>query len=119
MHQARTATEDLELGGRRIAENDKVVMWYPSANRDPELLEDPDRFDVTRPRPKHLSFGAGRHFCLGNQLARLELRISLEETLRRLPGLELDGPVVKKPNDSFHWMVGMPVTFTPGPREDR
>jgi cytochrome P450 len=114
MHQARTAVRDLELGGQSIAENDKLVLWYPSANRDPALNQDPDRFDVTRARPKHMSFGAGRHFCVGNQLARLELRICLEETLRRLPELMLAGPVVKKPNNSFHWMVAMPVSFPPG-----
>jgi cytochrome P450 len=114
MHQARTATCDLEIHGVQIAENDKVVMWYPSANRDRAQNDDPDRFDVARARPKHMSFGAGRHFCLGNQLARLELKACFEETLRRLPDVELAGPVVKKPNDSFHWMVAMPVRFTPG-----
>jgi cytochrome P450 len=119
MHQARTATRDLVLGGVRIAENDKVVLWYPSANRDPALNHDPDRFDVARPRAKHMSFGAGRHFCLGNQLARLELKVCIEETLRRLPALELAGPVVKKPNNSFHWMVSMPVSFPAGRRESR
>jgi cytochrome P450 len=64
-----------------------------------------------------MSFGAGRHFCLGNQLARLELRISLEETLRRIEGIERAGPVVKKASNSFHWMVSMPIRFEPGPRE--
>jgi cytochrome P450 len=117
LHQARTATRDLEIGGVPIAENDKVVMWYASANRDPGQNEDPDRFDVSRPRVRHMSFGAGRHFCLGSQLARLELKVCFEETLRRLPGLALAGPVVKKPNNSFHWMVSMPVTFPPGRRE--
>ncbi|MEA2172166.1 MAG: hypothetical protein QOF76_5466, partial [Solirubrobacteraceae bacterium] len=113
LHQARTATRDVEVGGVAIAENEKLVMWYPSANRDPELNPgDPDRFDVSRPRPKHMSFGAGRHFCLGNQLARIELAIALEETLLRLPALELAGPVVKKPNNSFHWMVAMPVAWS-------
>jgi cytochrome P450 len=117
LHQARTATRDLEIGGVPIAENDKVVMWYASANRDPAQNDDPDRFDVSRPRVRHMSFGAGRHFCLGSQLARLELKVCFEETLRRLPGLALAGPVVKKPNNSFHWMVSMPVTFPRGGRE--
>lgn len=117
LHQARTATRDLEIRGVAIAENDKVVLWYPSANRDAAQNPDPDRFDVTRPRVKHMSFGAGRHFCLGNQLARLELRVAFEEALRRLPGLELAGTVVKKPNSSFHWMVAMSVTFAPAARE--
>jgi cytochrome P450 len=116
MHQARTATRDVEVGGVQIAENEKVALWYPSANRDPALNGNPDRFDVSRPRAKHMSFGAGRHFCLGNQLARLELKICFEESLRRLPELELAGPVVKKPNNSFHWMVAMPVSFPAGAR---
>jgi cytochrome P450 len=117
MHQARTATRDLEIRGVPIAENDKVVMWYISANRDPALNDDPDRFDVSRPRVKHLSFGVGRHFCLGNQLARMELIIGLQETLRRLHDIELTGPVEKKPNNSFHWMVSMPVRFKPAAKE--
>jgi cytochrome P450 len=117
MHQARTATRDIDVHGVRIAENDKLALWYPSANRDPAQNVEPDRFDVARARAKHMSFGAGRHFCLGNQLARLELTICFQESLRRLPALELAGPVQKKPNNSFHWMVSMPVRFPAGRRE--
>lgn len=87
----RTATRDVELGGQQIKENDKVIMWYPAANRDESRHEDPDTFDVTR-NPEHLAFGAGgRHFCLGNALARLELRLMVEETLRRYPQMEIIG----------------------------
>jgi cholest-4-en-3-one 26-monooxygenase len=90
-HFARTATRDVELGGRTIREGDKVVMWYVSSNRDETRYEDPDHFDVRR-NPEHQAFGAGgRHFCLGTALARLELRILFEETLRRYPAMELDG----------------------------
>jgi cytochrome P450 len=90
-HFARTATLDTELHGTRIREGDKVVMWYVSSNRDETRYEDPDRFDVAR-NPDHQAFGAGgRHFCLGTALARLELRILLEETLRRYPAMELAG----------------------------
>ena len=90
-HFARTATRDVELGGKTIREGDKVVMWYVSSNRDETRYEDPDRFDVTR-NPEHQAFGAGgRHFCLGTALARLELRILFEETLKRYPAMELDG----------------------------
>ena len=116
LHQARTATRDLEIAGVAVAENEKLVMWHVSANRDAALNDDPDRFDVSRARPKHMSFGAGRHFCLGNQLARLELSIALEETLRRVQDIELAGPVVKKASNAFHWMVSMPVRFAPGAR---
>jgi cholest-4-en-3-one 26-monooxygenase len=90
-HFARTATRDIELGGKTIREGEKVVMWYVSSNRDETRYEDPDRFDVTR-NPEHQAFGAGgRHFCLGTALARLELKILFEETLRRYPAMELDG----------------------------
>ncbi|HEX5225776.1 MAG TPA: cytochrome P450 [Solirubrobacteraceae bacterium] len=90
-HFRRTATKDTELNGQQIKEGDKVVMWYVSSNRDESRYEDPDRFDVTR-KPEHQAFGAGgRHFCLGTALARLELRILIEETLARYPEIELDG----------------------------
>jgi cytochrome P450 len=90
-HFARTATRDAELGGQTIREGDKVVLWYPSSNRDETRYEDPHRFDVTR-NPEHQAFGAGgRHFCLGTALARLELQILLEETLARFPDMTLDG----------------------------
>ena len=90
-HFRRTATRDTELNGQTIREGEKVVMWYVSSNRDETRYEDPDRFDVTR-NPEHQAFGAGgRHFCLGTALARLELRILIEETLARYPEIELDG----------------------------
>jgi cholest-4-en-3-one 26-monooxygenase len=90
-HFRRTATRDVELDGAQIHAGDKVVMWYVSSNRDESRYEDPDRFDVLR-NPEHQAFGAGgRHFCLGTALARLELAILLEETLKRFPAMELDG----------------------------
>jgi cytochrome P450 len=90
-HFARTATHDTELHGQTIREGEKVVMWYPSSNRDETRFEDPDHFDVTR-NPEHQAFGAGgRHFCLGTALARLELRVLIEETLARFPEITLDG----------------------------
>ena len=85
-HFRRTATCDTELAGQQIEQGEKVVMWYASSNRDESRYEDPDRFDVAR-NPEHQAFGAGgRHFCLGTALARLELRVMFEETLRALPG---------------------------------
>ncbi|MDQ2940376.1 MAG: cytochrome P450 [Actinomycetota bacterium] len=90
-HFRRTATRDTEISGQPIKEGDKVVMWYVSSNRDEDHFEDPDRFDVRR-NPEHQAFGAGgRHFCLGTALARLELRILFEETLKRFPNVELAG----------------------------
>jgi cholest-4-en-3-one 26-monooxygenase len=70
-HFRRTATQDVEIRGRKIREGDKVVMWYPSANRDEDVFKDPDRFDVTRQENEHLAFGIGEHYCLGANLARL------------------------------------------------
>ncbi len=90
-HFRRTATCDTELHGQKIREGDKVVMWYVSSNRDETRYEDADHFDIKR-KAEHQAFGAGgRHFCLGTALARLELRVMIEETLRRYPKIELAG----------------------------
>jgi cytochrome P450 len=93
-HFRRTATRDTELHGQEIKEGEKVVMWYVSSNRDETRYEDPDRFDLRR-GAEHQAFGAGgRHFCLGTALARLELRILIEETLKRFPKIAIeDRPV--------------------------
>jgi cytochrome P450 len=88
-HFARTATHDTELHGQQIKAGEKLVMWYPSSNRDETRYEDADRFDVTR-NPEHQAFGAGgRHFCLGTALARLELTVLIEETLARFPDMQI------------------------------
>jgi cholest-4-en-3-one 26-monooxygenase len=90
-HFRRTATKDTVLNGQEIKEGDKVVLWYPSSNRDETRYEDPDHFDIHR-NPEHQAFGAGgRHFCLGTALARLELKILLEETLARYPNISIAG----------------------------
>jgi cytochrome P450 len=91
-HFRRTATRDAELHGQQIKAGDKVVMWYASSNRDETRFDDPDRFDLRR-KAEHQAFGAGgRHFCLGTALARLELRILIEETLARFPKIAIDEP---------------------------
>jgi cytochrome P450 len=90
-HFRRTATRDTELHGQKIRAGEKVVMWYVSSNRDETRFKDPDSFDVLR-EEDHQAFGAGgRHFCLGTALARLELRVMIEETLARYPDIALDG----------------------------
>jgi cholest-4-en-3-one 26-monooxygenase len=90
-HFRRTATCDTELHGQKIRAGEKVVLWYASSNRDETRYEDPDHFDVRR-NPEHQAFGAGgRHFCLGTALARLELKVMLEETLARYPLMQLAG----------------------------
>ena len=108
-HFRRTATKDCELGGQQIKEGDKVVMWYASSNRDESRFEDPDRFDVHR-NPDHQAFGAGgRHFCLGAALARLELNILLEETLKRYPEMEMAGDPVYVESGFLNQLKSLPV----------
>src|SRR5215210_2745958 len=112
-HFRRTATRDVELGGQRIGEGDKVVMWYVSSNRDETRYEDPDEFDVTR-NPEHQAFGAGgRHFCLGTALARLELRILLEETLARFPNMEQAGDSAYAESPFVNQLKTLPVRLSP------
>jgi cytochrome P450 len=114
----RTALVDLELGGQQIAKGDRVVMWYPSASRDEAVFDDPQRLDIRRVKPDHDAFGGGgRHFCLGSGLARLELRILLEEVTRRMGDLRLAGEVERLPSNWAHGLVHLPVSFAPGPRE--
>jgi cytochrome P450 len=112
-HFARTATCDTELHGQTIREGEKVVMWYPSSNRDETRFEDPDRFDVTR-NAEHQAFGAGgRHFCLGTALARLELRILIEETLARFPEIQIDGTPRHVESGFANQLKTLPVRLRP------
>jgi cytochrome P450 len=112
-HFRRTAMSDTELHGQKIKQGDKVVMWYVSSNRDPSRYEDPDRFDARR-NPEHQAFGAGgRHFCLGTALARLELRVLIEETLRRFPRIELAGEPVYVESMFLNQLKSLPVRLSP------
>lgn len=94
-HMRRTAMADVELGGQRIRAGDRVVMWYPAANRDPAAFEAPDQFRIDRYRnpsaPRHLGFGTGQHVCIGQKLAELQIRIAFEELFARLPRLKPTG----------------------------
>jgi cytochrome P450 len=111
-HFRRTATCDAELHGQQIREGEKVVMWYVSSNRDESRYEDPDHFDVRR-NPEHQAFGAGgRHFCLGTALARLELRILLEETLKRFPAIALAGEPTFVESGFLNQLKTLPVRLT-------
>jgi cholest-4-en-3-one 26-monooxygenase len=108
-HFRRTATRDTELHGKQIKAGDKVVMWYVSSNRDESCYEDPDRFDLRR-KAEHQAFGAGgRHFCLGTALARLELRVLIEETLARYPEIALDGEPVYVESPFLNQLKTLPV----------
>jgi cholest-4-en-3-one 26-monooxygenase len=112
-HFGRTTTKDTEIHGQQIKAGQKVVMWYPSSNRDETLYEDPDVFDVRR-KPEHQAFGAGgRHFCLGTALARLELRILIEETLNRYPRIEISDQPQYVESPFANQLKTLPVTLRP------
>ena len=115
---SRTVTQDTLLHGHRLKEGELVLMIYPIANRDPRVFDEPDQFRIHR-NPTHLGFGIGSHFCLGANLARMEMRVAFEELLRRLPDMEYShgGPVLK-PSSLVRSCTEMKVTFTPeGARE--
>ncbi len=114
----RTAQCDTEVGGHPIREGERVAMWYPAGSRDPEMNADPQRFDVSRQKPMHQAFGGGGpHFCLGNALAKLELRVLFEELMRRIPDMQFAGPITRLTSNFSNELTSMPVTFTPGKRE--
>lgn len=110
----RTVVEDTELAGTPLAAGDKLLLLYGSANRD-EAVFGPTaaRFDIRRDPNPHVAFGFGTHFCLGASLARLEIRVMYEELLRRLPDIEIDGPVQRTPSAFIRGIASMPVKFTP------
>jgi len=115
-NMSRTATRDTELGDQRIREGEKLLLLYPSANRDARVFTDPDVLDIERTPNNHVAFGGyGTHHCLGASLARLELRVMFEELLRRLPDLELadDATLPLRPSNFIVGIEEMPVRFTP------
>jgi cytochrome P450 family 142 subfamily A polypeptide 1 len=118
-NMARTATRDVELEGTTIAAGQELILLYPSANRDAAVFDDPDRFDITRSPNPHMAFGFGAHFCLGNQLARLELKVMVERLLARVPDLRLAVDRSELPRREANFISGiesMPVEFTPTAR---
>jgi cytochrome P450 len=109
-HFRRTATRDLELGGKQIKAGDKVVMWFASGNRDEVVFEEPYRFDVTRTNVDHLTFGKGSpHVCLGNALARMEIRLMFTELIPRLTSIELNGEVKRVRSNFINGIKKFPV----------
>jgi cytochrome P450 family 142 subfamily A polypeptide 1 len=115
-NMARTATRDVELAGAQIRAGQEILLLYPSANRDEAIFERADAFDITRSPNPHMAFGFGAHFCLGNQLARLELRVMVERLLARLPDLRLATERAALPRRAANFISGieeMPVVFTP------
>ena len=112
-HFRRTATRDVELGGQQIKEGDKVVMWFASGNRDEEVFENPYDFDVTRRNIDHVTFGKGSpHLCMGNNLARMEIRLMFEELIPRLKTIELNGEVRRVRSNFVNGIKTLPVKVT-------
>jgi cytochrome P450 len=109
MHFRRTATDDTELGGVAIEKGDRVVVWYPSANYDEEVFNEPFRFDIRRAPNDHLTFGAGRHVCLGASLARLEVRVVFEEMLKRVGTIEIVGEPDRLRSNFINGIKHLPV----------
>jgi len=112
---ARTITRDTDVRGKTLHEGEKLLLLYPSANRDEDVFDDPFRFDVERRPNEHVAFGFGTHFCLGNSLARLELVCMFEHVLKRLPDIELADTAepAHRPANFISGYEEMPVRFTP------
>ncbi|MGZ4681185.1 MAG: cytochrome P450 [Acidimicrobiales bacterium] len=117
LHFRRTAMEDYELGGKQIKKGDKVVIWHISANRDETVFDDPYRFDIERSPNDHIAFGGGgAHFCLGANLARMELNLIFTEILNRVPDMTLAGETEYLRSNFIGGIKHMPVKYTPSAR---
>ena len=111
-HMARTATQDVELGGKKIRQGDRVCMWYISGNRDEDHIERANEFIIDRNNPRqHTAFGYGVHRCVGNRLAEMQLRIVWEEILRRFEKVEVVGPVTRLKSNFVRGITDMPVVL--------
>ncbi len=118
-HFRRTAMADTEIGGQAIKQGDKVVIWHISANRDDEVFDDPFRFDIERWPNEHVAFGGGGpHFCLGANLARMELKLIFREILNRIPDMKLAGEPSILRSNFIGGVKHMPVTYSAGARKD-
>ena len=114
-NMARTMTRDVELHGETLHEGEKLLLLYPSGNRDERVFDRPGEFDITRTPNDHMAFGFGAHFCLGNRLARMELAVMFDRLLDRMPDLAL-AEDVEPPKRAANFVSGyetMPVVFTP------
>jgi cholest-4-en-3-one 26-monooxygenase len=110
MHFTRHAVRDTSLRGAQIRAGDKVAIWYASANLDEEIFADPVSFDITRTPNEHVAFGAGgQYFCLGANLARLEIRVFLEELVSRVSAIERLGPITRLRSSFINGIKHMPV----------
>ncbi len=110
----RTATRDYDIGGVTVKEGQNVLLMYPSGNRDEAEFDDPDRFDITRTPNRHVAFGAGVHYCLGAQLAKMETQALFAELLPRLEHIELAGPVEGVPSTFVSGLKRLPIRYRLG-----
>ena len=111
IHFARTATQDFELRGKKIQKGDALALFYPSANRDEEVFEDPFTFRVDRHPNRHIGFGVGEHFCLGSHVARLELQVAYKHLLPRIEEIELAGPVQRLHSSLVGGVKHLPIRY--------
>jgi hypothetical protein len=109
----RTTTREVEIGGIRIGEGEKILMFLAAANRDPRRWDDPERYDITRRTSGHVGFGSGIHMCAGQLVARLEGEIMLTALARRVARIDVTGPVVRRYNNTLRGLARLPVTLTP------
>jgi cytochrome P450 len=117
MYMRRTATKDTEIRGQKIAEGEKVIMYYGAANRDPSVFPDPDRFDPARANAKdHVAFGTGPHVCLGQRVANMQLEAVYRQILTRFPDMQWTGEIDVAPNNFVHAIRKLGVAFTPEKR---
>lgn len=111
-HSMRTATEPVEIRGRRVEAGDRVVLWVPSANRDEDVFSDPDRFDIARSPNRHLALGGGEHFCIGSILARTELKVLYSELLDMAGAIDKNGPVVRVHSIAVSGPESLPIRIS-------
>jgi cholest-4-en-3-one 26-monooxygenase len=111
MYFRRTATDDCEIRGVKIRKGQMIIMYYPSANRDDAVFPEPDRFEIRRSPNEHLGFGIGEHFCLGANLARMQLRAIFTEVLTQLHDIQLDGPIDRLRSHFIDGIKHMPIRF--------
>ena len=111
IHFSRTASADTEIRGHTIRRGESVCLFYPSANRDEEVFEEPFKFDIGRSPNPHIAFGIGEHFCLGANLARLELEVIFRELARRLEYAEPAGPFERLRSSFVGGIKHMPIQF--------
>ena len=114
MYFRRTVMADTELRGVPLRKGEKVTLWYPSANRDEEVFEAPDRFEISRKPNNHLAFGVGEHFCLGTHLARQEIREMFRQLLARMPDIELAGDIEYLRSHFIDGVKHIPIKYSTG-----